>query len=122
MWTPKTAKEYLDQVELALSNKDYVEANDGLVNFWCLRLNKTYPLTDLDARFRHLGERYEKELDLNQFLDKGEQCLNENEFLGAENMILAYAELRRQGAQAKEGSDERYSTLSERLVVANSEA
>jgi len=111
----ESARQMLDNAEGAMEAQNWMEANHWMVNFLCARLNKYYPIADLDPRYEALRTRLEKEMDMGVWLDAAEEALNSNDTFAAEEALLTFSENAQGGGRVTIEMSERYQHLSDRL-------
>jgi len=111
----ESAREMLDNAEGAMEAKNWIEANHWMVHFLCARLNKHYPIDDLDPRYEALRSRLEAEMDMNVWLDAAEEALRDKDTFAAEEALLTYADNASGGGRVTEEMNARYHVLSNRL-------
>jgi len=111
----ESAREMLDNAESAMDAKHWIEANHWMVNFLCARLNKYYPIADLDPRYETLRNRLEAEMDMNVWLDAADEALRDKDHFAAEEALLTFAENSRGGGRVTPAMNRRYQNLTDRL-------
>lgn len=92
MFKLESAKEMLNNAESSIESKDWIEANHWLTNYLCARLNKIYPIDDLDGRYDILSVRLHAEMDLGVWLDVAEEAMDSKDMFAAENALITFAD------------------------------
>ena len=111
----ESARDMLNNAEAAMEAKNWIEANHWMVNFLCARLNKYYPIADLDSRYEALRGRLEAEMDMSVWLDAAEEALRDKDAFAAEEALLTYSENTAGGGRVTPEMNTRYHDLSNRL-------